>query len=308
MTTATSKFWIVASGVLCALLVGEGALRVLEPYIPPPSPWPTVETQVKSAQLVTLSHEVDVVLLGSSVTEAAVDPELLGVTGKGVAYNSALPFSTPLSNEVWLDEVVLEHVSPSIVIIGVPAWPPHTTIERDPMRIGTQEALIRISNPTASGLLALVRNKGVLANWDERWVGQGLSSSDLWTDLGHMIGYYDGPTRTLSGRFQPFGVPRMSNDNLAAMIRTVKALTQAGTTVVLMIEPGEFPGEVSNADTATYLESIKDLGRDLNVPVWDTYSMGWNPDYYVDEAHFNREGTVAFTTHVAGLLVDLDIG
>jgi hypothetical protein len=100
----------------------------------------------------------------------------------------------------------------------------------------------------------------------------------------------------------------MSDDNIEALQRTAGTLEQAGMQMVLMIEPGHFPGEVSDSDLATYLDSIRDLGRDLDIPVWDTYSVGWDPEYYVDEAHFNREGTVAFTTHLAGLLVDLDVG
>ena len=98
----------------------------------------------------------------------------------------------------------------------------------------------------------------------------------------------------------------MSSDNEAAMKRSVDTLSRAGRAVVLMIEPGQYPGEVSESETREYLHSIKDLGRDLGVSVWDTYSVGWKPEYFVDEAHFNREGTVAFTSYLAELLMEMD--
>ena len=98
----------------------------------------------------------------------------------------------------------------------------------------------------------------------------------------------------------------MSNDNIEALRRTVRTLEDAGIQGILMIEPGHFPGDVSDSDLAIYLESIKALGRDLRVPVWDTYGVGWNPEYFVDEAHFNREGTVAFTSFLADLIIEMD--
>ena len=305
MRATRARFWIVA-GVLGGLLMGEVALRVLEPSIPAPSPWPSVETQVKSAQLATLSQDVEVLLLGSSVTEAAVDPELLTkLTSGGVSYNSAMPFSTPLSNELWLDKVVLEHFSPSIVVFGIPVWPPHSTTETDVLRPGIEEATSLSTTSVIRGFLALTRNKGVLADWDERWVGFGLRSSDLWTDLGHLSGFYDVPPELRMGHSLAFGQPSMSDDNIEALQRTAGTLEQAGIQMVMMIEPGHFPGDVSDSVLAIYLESIRDLGRDLKVPVWDTYSVGWNPEYFVDGAHFNREGTVSFTSYLADLINEM---
>jgi hypothetical protein len=100
----------------------------------------------------------------------------------------------------------------------------------------------------------------------------------------------------------------MSPDNVHAFTETVTTLQRADIEVVLMIEPGQFPGEVSDADIDLYLTSIRELGRELGVQVWDTYTRGWDPDFYVDEAHFNRKGTVAFTTYLADLVGDLAHG
>jgi len=301
------RLWAIGSGIVLALLAGEFGMRVVETAVPPASPWPTVEAEVKSSQLARLSQDVDVVFLGSSVTEAAIDPELLiDLTGVALVYNAALPFSSRLSDEVWLEGVVLESVWPTVVVLGVPVWPVHSFIEDDPLRGGIEGTLASIANPRSLESLALVRNKGVFASWDERRTRHQSAISNLWTDLGHMTGYYERPPQTLVGRFGPFGEPRMSNDNIEALRRTVRTLEDAGIQGILMIEPGHFPGDVSDSDLAIYLESIKALGRDLRVPVWDTYGVGWNPEYFVDEAHFNREGTVAFTSFLADLIIEMD--
>jgi hypothetical protein len=307
MMATKTRYLLVGLGVISALLIGEVSLRVVEARIPMSTTWPSPETHVKSAQLANLGQDVEILFLGSSITEAAVDPALLmALTGSGLAYNSALPFSSPLSNELWLDEVALAYVSPSTVIIGVPAWPTHSTSEDDTLQNGIQQSLAGIATPTATSSLALARSKGVLADWEQRSVGVRLSESGLWTDLGHMTGYYESSGGTLAGRFPPYGAPTMSSDNLAALTRTVSALTQEGIEVVVMIEPGSYPGQFSDSEVESYLTSIRDFGHEMGIPVWDTYSVGWDSRYHADEAHFNREGTIAFTTYLAGLVSELD--
>lgn len=308
MHSVRDRIW-VAAGLITALLIGELAMRVLDPAVPPPSRWPSAETQVKDGQLAKLAQGVEVVFLGSSVTEAAIDPELLEtLAGTETVYNAALPFSSPLSDEVWLTDVVLDHVQPSIVVMGVTSWPAHSSVGNDPMRRAIEDATAPVPIDRVSQRSALVGNKGVLSDWDERADRQRLSTSELWTDLGHQTGYYDRAPQSLIGRFPPFGDPHMSPDNLDAFTETVRVLQRADIEVVLMIEPGQFPGEVSDADIELYLTSIKELGRELGVPVWDTYTRGWDPDYYVDEAHFNRDGTVAFTAYIAELIGGLTVG
>jgi hypothetical protein len=292
--------WWVLAGVLCAVLVAEGGIRLLEPALPSASSWPTVETDVKSRQLDELSADVDILFLGTSLTEAGVDPAILmGLTGADLVYNAALPFATPLSNQVWLDEVVLERVVPSVVVIGIAAWPPHTTINDDPLRAGLLATSTDDAGLSAS---ALFRQKGVLAEWDQRDVRERSSSSNLWTDLGHMRGYYEVAPGSMKETFPPYGEPAMSSDNSAALAATIRDLRAAGTSVVLLIEPAHYPGSVLESDVDAYLDSITQVGEELGVEVWDTYHVGWRPEMYADGAHFNRTGTEAFTEHLAGLV------
>jgi lysophospholipase L1-like esterase len=69
-----------------------------------------------------------------------------------------------------------------------------------------------------------------------------------------------------------------------------------------MIEPARFPGEVGDDVVQRYLATVRDLANDLEVELWDTYSVGWADDLYADEVHFNREGTEAFSKLVSDLL------
>jgi hypothetical protein len=294
---------MVVSGVVCALFIGELAVRLLEPEMPVRSEWPTAETDIKQKQVSALAEDIDLVLIGSSQTEAAVDPALLISLGAvDSAYNAALPFSSPISDRIWLQDIVLDTVSPSIVIVGIPAWPVHTTETGDPLRAGLSRAISTGSSTWIGTSVALERNKGVLADWDERRSRQNLTESALWTELGHLTGYYQRHGETLGGRFPPYGEPRMSPDNLAALGETLMLLEAEGITGVLMLEPGHYPADVPETDIATFIDSIRVLAREHDVPLWDTYSVDWDASYFADEAHFNREGTRAFTSLLAEYL------
>ncbi|MGH8916218.1 MAG: hypothetical protein ACRDZM_17105 [Acidimicrobiia bacterium] len=302
------KHWLVIAGVLSALMASEAALRVFQAEIPESSTWPTVETEVKSRQINEMSTDVDVLFLGSSVTEAAVDPALLIDRAESYSvYNAALPFSTPLSDEVWLDEVILPRMTPSVVIYGIAAWPPHSTIGNDLLRAGI-EAVARKDESRLAESIALIDNKGLLADWDERRTRQNLIVTGPWTDEGHMRGYYDMARTSIAGAYSSFGTATMSSDNLSALRTKVGELTDSGIKVALMIEPGRFPGEVRDSDLEAYVASVMAIGEKLGVPVWDTYHVEWDEGYFVDEAHFNRRGTVAFTHYIGPFIEELVSG
>ena len=306
MRPSRRKAWVVVSGVVCALVFGELAVRLLEPELLVRSDWPTAETDIKQEQLSSLPDDIELVLIGSSQTEAAVDPVLLtSLAAVERAYNAALPFSTPISDRIWLQDVVLGSVSPSIVVLGIPVWPTHTTESDDPLATGLKRAVSSGESPWQTASFALERSKGVLADWDERSSWQNLANSGLWTDLGHFTGYYQRRGETLEGQFPPYGQPRMSASNLEALIETLELLDAEGITGVLMLEPGHYPGDVSEKDIASFIDSIRVLAREHDVPLWDTYSVDWDASYFADEAHFNREGTQAFTKLLAEYLREL---
>jgi hypothetical protein len=294
----------VAVGVVLALAVAEGGLRGLGDRLPVRTDWPTVETGVKY-ELLRQLPEADVVFLGSSITEAAIDPsEFADASGVGSAFNSGIPFSTPFSNEWWLNEVVLENVEPSLVVIGVPAWSGGQRAERDPLLAALRVATGSQTDPHDSPL-ALLREAGLLSEWDRRMADETVKAH--LTDLGHQTGYYE---RTIDDA-TPFGPPtgpsEMPEDEADAVGRMVDSLHERGIDAIVLIEPGRSPGDNGTMDYERYVGSVLRHEDDWGVPVLDTFNQGWDRSLYADLAHFNRLGTKSFTAYVARTITGLQI-
>ena len=292
------------AGLTVALVGAELMIRLIGPMMPESSSWPTVETDLKSHQLAQMEAGSALVLLGSSVTEAAVDPALLEVlTGLYSPYNSAVPFSSPLSNEIWLEQVLLPAVQPDLLVIGLPAWPPHhdavRLLEKGIERAVTVPALVNVLEWSA-----LVGKRGVLADWDRFGQRVRLKMSGLWTDLGHQTGYYNQSGGSVAGSFPVFGAPAMIPEQAAAMQRVIVSSRESGVDVVLLLEPVRFPGDATETEITAYIEWLEDMSNEWGVQLWDTYSIEWDESYFADEVHLNKAGTEAFTAYLAGLLND----
>lgn len=290
-----TRLAIVVLGVLSALGAAELALRIFGEELPVRSAWPTVETQLKDSQL-TEPDQWDVIFLGSSVTEAAVDPRLLnGVT----AYNAALPFSTPISHEVWYRGQFSDQQD-RIVVLGLPAWPYHQQDDEDRLVSGIGAALE--SDARTESRLKMIDHRGVLADWFGLRSREAALRSHFWTPQGHLTAYHSLVSQPITGSFEPFGPPRMSEDVRTAIHRLAEYVKLQGGTFVLMIEPARFPGEVAADVLQSYLGTVRDLAADLDVELWDTFSIGWADDLYADVLHFNRRGTEALSALMNELL------
>jgi len=107
--------------VVIALLGGtEFAARRAENRIPEPLTWDTQFSQDKATQLERWEEHLEVVITGSSVAQANIDPALLSsLTSYSTGYNAGLPSMTP---RVWrqflLDAVYRDHC-PDLLIIAV---------------------------------------------------------------------------------------------------------------------------------------------------------------------------------------------
>ncbi len=66
-----------------------------------------------------------------------------------------------------------------------------------------------------------------------------------------------------------------------------------------MLEPGRYPGGADDEAVAAYVAALLELTAELDVVVWDAYSLDWDQSLYADEVHFNEQGAVAFTAYVA---------
>jgi hypothetical protein len=289
-----SKVLNVVIGVILTIGTAETTVRVLDNRLPPSTHWPTVETDVKFDRLREMS-ETDVVFLGSSITEAGIDPVAFAADSKlDSAFNSGLPFSTPFSNEWWLYQVVLRHVEPKLVVIGLTAWSGGASADDDLLLPSLESAITSAGEPP----LALLRHAGVLSEWDSR--ATDARGKALLTDLGHQTGYYDRSIDEATPLDIPFdGQPEMSEDEADAVDRMIGVLTSSGIEVIVLIEPGRFPGDDRGVDYDRYVDSIISHQGQWDVPVVDAFHHPWDRALYADPAHFNRRGTEEFTSYLA---------
>jgi len=296
-----NKLAWVTIGVILVLAAAEGGLRVVGDRLPVRTDWPTIETGVKYELLRELP-EADVVFLGSSITEAAVDPrEFADASGVGSAFNSGIPFSSPFSNEWWLNEVVLENVEPKLVVIGLTAWSGGRGAERDPLLPGLRSALdSEDDSEDDSGddvPLALLKQAGVLSEWDRRMANETARAS--LTDLGHQTGYYERSIDNATAVDLPTGPSEMPEDEAAAVGRMIDTLIERGIGAIVLIEPGRYPGDNGAIDYERYIASVLRNEEEWGVPVVDTFNQEWDRSLFADLAHFNRLGTDSYTAYVA---------
>jgi hypothetical protein len=293
------KLALVTIGVMLALGLAEGGLRAFGDRLPVSTDWPTVESGVKYELLREMS-EADVVFLGSSITEAAVDPsEFVDASGVDSAFNSGIPFSTPFSNEWWLNEVVLENVEPKLVVIGLTAWSGGRGADRDPLLPGLRMAL----DSRDEAPLALLRQAGVLSEWDRRMADE--TAKAFLTDLGHQTGYYERSIEDANPVDVPRGPNEMPEDEAAAVDRMIDTLNERGIDAIVLIEPGRYPGDNGTIDYKRYISSVLRHRDDWGVPVVDTFNQDWDRSLFADLAHFNRLGTESYTAYVAQTITGL---
>jgi hypothetical protein len=267
--------------------------------------WPTPETEIKNAQLVDLERRglgIDVVFIGSSVTEAGIDPvrfdRLTGLT----SYNAALPFSSPLSNEIWLREYVLPRVNPKAVVVGLGVWPNESTLTDDMLLSG----LTALDSDTGIRTgLALFDRRSQLRSWSDTQARARQVTAGAITPQGHQTIYYERTRRTQDSGFIDSETARMSEDNRDALWRTVAMLQDRSIEVIMLIEPIGCPpilGTCARFDLETH--PGRELARDFGLRLIDSASRAWPLEVYADTAHFNETGVEALTTFVSERFVE----
>ncbi|MEX2624504.1 MAG: hypothetical protein WD651_12355 [Acidimicrobiia bacterium] len=104
-------------------LAAELTARAIEPFAPTTEGWPSAQMAAKVDQMTDLaagSTDVDVVFLGSSSMDQALNPLTFNSEGNGVtAYNASINAMFMSSLELWAIEVVLPTLDPEVVVIGL---------------------------------------------------------------------------------------------------------------------------------------------------------------------------------------------
>ncbi len=114
----------VGLAVVVLLVVTELGVRAVEDWLPVSQAGDAAEVELKWEQIVALDEAgeaTDVVFLGSSAMDAAIDPETWATASVAYprAYNASLlgqPFD---SMRRWADDFVLPRTDPALIIVGV---------------------------------------------------------------------------------------------------------------------------------------------------------------------------------------------
>lgn len=280
---------IVAFAVLVA---SEAAVRTIDHRLPDPRAWPTAESELKSRALLQAGGDFEVVFVGTSVSEAAIDPSQLHVT----AFNASLPFSTPRSNLIWTEEHVLARVEAELVVVGLL---PSTLVSSDDVLVSSLVTLSDDSSKHWWEQSELLRRRRQLRDWDQSVARVLVLESGLWTSLGHQTLYYDrvapaGPSmRPMDGAVEMDPLMQRATEALFTSIRA------SGARPVALIEPGGCPDSYERCpDSEQIYRVVRSWLTTVNVDVIDGRSVGWPSEYFADHVHFNRDGTRAFSRFV----------
>lgn len=293
--------------VIFMLVIGgaEVAARVASAHLPDPAPWPTNETEVKDAQMAALG-DIDVVFLGTSVTEAAVDPAAVDRALTIRAYNAALPFATQRSLLVWMRDFVIPDLHPRLIVLGIPEWgmglaPPspddpllegllHVEEFRDPqnplIRLARHSALVRYRTE--------IKEAGNLLEPRFRIFDGGLTADGREPRYGDW--QFDG-----SGLIED---PAPAPPDVSTVAELVRSARASGAEVAFMFEPSTCDPDghcLADAGVTVVRNAYSELASMLGVPVIEV-PRPWPLEWYADPAHFNQTGTDRFT---AGLIPEL---
>ena len=306
------------------LAFAEVAVRSIEDRLPIPDGWGTPEIPYKLGLLPEAG--ADVLVLGSSVTDAGVDPSLLDAlapTERGT-FNGSLGAGTLEMVAVAARELWLPALKPKVVVLGVVS---RDLNANDPNQAETQqrffdgmqvEALVGTENlaerldRTLADTFALWRHRASLRSFTAlRGEAPPGWSSALSEDDGQYRLFAEQeyePTEALFDFIKegPLADWAIGQANLDAIRDIVKAAQGVGARVLLVDMPthedyvGLHPRGVS--DVARYRAALQELADELEVPLMR--SDGFGDEDFADVVHLNEHGAEHLTEEVAEELVD----
>lgn len=279
-------------GVLIALALGEVAVRLLGAGLPTVSSWPTIEAEIKYHDLVEESRNPEMVIVGSSFMEAAIDPKRLTSVAEG--YNLAMPFTSVDTMDWWLQEVVFPRTEPTTLLIGVRVWRSVEEAEADLV-----PALAAASNRTSGGTdswLRLWTARGALGGLDRSLARRSLTLAGLWTDFGHQtVHYHQAVAPSQWNRLLPARWDPTSRERWRHLLVTA---TGHVSRVVIVIEPVAESIAPRSADIERFTRELADIVTGQDVMILEPEPEFWGDAMYADGIHFNRAGASRFTQFI----------
>ena len=327
---------------LAVLLGAEGAARVVARSLPPPTDWPNPFLEVKAERIEALSTEgVDVVFVGSSVTQADLDPGLFAERSSRFdsAYNAGIPSASPRVWRLFLDDTVHRHLCPDLVVVGVDIRQYNDNqpgSDRDEERYQASPGRERYVTPDADVSFAdraeewvernsaLFRLRGRFREPDKLFAwATGIGTIGGWSTGtvpadGRFRGFDSivfeppptGLDRLRRTAFRDFEVGGVEEDSLVAI---AAAARERGSAVVMVIMPALYadmtpalPGGV--ADVAAFRASVASAADRAGVPLLVFPHLENRPELFADLYHMNGAGSEALTVALAEATDALDPG
>lgn len=309
-------------GMTVVLVGAEVSARVLltTTHVPVLE-WQDFSTQYKASQMDERA-EVDVVVVGTSMAQQALVPEVLAAELPGTtAYNAALNGGVPTVMERWLEDQVQPRIGGDTIV-----WALSSLDLSASYGAATEEAYAD-AKQTRSGTLA--ETDRWFSSWSDLVRGRTLmrDPSSLFGDeaeatkadaaqaelevgpdgerMAFDVDLTEARRRETAARITPFLVDR---EDLAAIARVALGARDAGTRLVLVELPlpdrfkALYPrGAEQHAIVA---ETLDALGAELDVLVFHP-SAEYADDDFVDFTHLDAEAARRFSTEVADWLAGL---
>ena len=301
---------IVVAAFLLTVLASEALVRTMSGALPDPAPWPSNETELKARQLEGEGYSI--VFVGPSVTEAAVDPALLTRLLGRETYSAATPYMSQASLHYWVERFVLPSTSPDLLVVGVPMWSPtfSSPSGEDPLFSALQE-VEKFRRPET--LWQRLRSASALLGWREELKSaadlvvyeRAPEDYGLWTSRGHQTLYYDGEISP----FTPSWTNLSGRMDFSFLTLVSELAASRGIRMAFLLEPSTCDAGgacLAPLDAVRLRQAYVEVAAQLGHPLLDI--EGPFPQlWYADPAHFNRQGTVAYTTKLAEALQELGL-
>ena len=309
-------------GFVLVLLLAELGARWLAPQLPGQLIWNNQFTQDKSEQIARVGS-VELAYVGSSVTNAGIDPRLVSeASGWGIGYNAGLPSTTPSVWKVWSRDLVFPDLCPNVFVLGIsirdyndnnigvaPAvskyvqsagrlqlYGERTGISLEE-QVGEYSAFIavrsRLRQPEKVGRFLLW---GSVPEWPATSLteeGRYLS----WDDNVFVAPTPEGATWLRDRVFVDFSTGGSEDRAVREMIEEAQ---QLGMAVAVVRMPAMNDGIVDllpdgQADLDEFEQQLVALGVDFNVPVIMFPDMDNTEGSFGDLYHMNLTGTTEFS-------------
>ena len=327
-TRRGQRLLAIGGVMLALLLVLELGARAIEGRLATPLVWHTYEAQRKVEQMdARATTGVDVVFLGSSMSNTAMIPSLFESTvGGGItAYNAALNSGTPRLSEAWGLRVMLPRLHPKLVVIGVSSADmtdngAGRTVFFDAMRDSPggreslgRESIVDRTDRVLRDHLALWAHRAELRNPTALWDAirgtkpPGDLGADSLDEQGRMTYFDDWQFDQRPPRARIPGVSEwgLGTQDPGALRRLIAGAQHSGARVVLVDLPvtPEYIAYHPRGD-ADYQESkraIGEMARDTGVGLIDL-DQTRDHGLFADELHLNHKGATAFTVALTDAL------